>query len=615
MAIENVKYIDASLEGSILKYNLDEPLIAGNVNVYQFRISLANIAEAQNSFWNFLIKNDGLFEVNFRSLKTSEIGGEGTVVTLEKDSKENPQYLYCEVPDGSNGGNELYGGYRLEIEVRGSTTVDGKTYKYCTKTMPNPPMVYSSGSFKTSIDLSEETYLRAFMNKFTGGKPGQIMVKRSDSDYDVDWKKSLPNQLIFGGHGTFTETGDYEVVLTPAAQEILIEREKLELNDPQSMAEPADNYPAFEEEVSLRKVIIDFSKPEYYTGLEFLSTNHGSYTFEGVQTEMNTGDKITSNGFSWGLIKASAIGMQGTSFSTTTIDKGIYKSLPSYEIELNNSKGAINIPSLLPNGDLANLRQLSNYAGKIQEIVDTSADIVDKWRKLGTCFFKVQGDSGASGYITAPVDHGGNGFVENYVIKGSDELVFQRWISNTGKRFYRSSASVYGKWPEWTQEFDYGQVLSIENGGTNATTIAGARTNLEVYSQTEVNNKLAERASLTQTSPQIFQGHVSGISLTSRETPNDNAVFINLDKADGGPAAKFWKSLVSGNTYLTTYPLEATDITDRINYIFTAPKKGDGAIDRQVYHTGNLIYRTDQVPTFDKDIYPAGTICLVKVNG
>jgi hypothetical protein len=70
--------------------------------------------------------------------------------------------------------------------------------------------------------------------------------------------------------------------LTPAAQEILIEREKLELNDPQSMAEPADDYPAFEEEVSLRKVIIDFSKPEYYTGLEFLSTNHGSYTFEGV---------------------------------------------------------------------------------------------------------------------------------------------------------------------------------------------------------------------------------------------------------------------------------------------------------------------------------------------
>jgi hypothetical protein len=50
--------------------------------------------------------------------------------------------------------------------------VDGKTYKYCTKTMPNPPMVYSSGAFKTSIDLSEETYLRSFMNKFTGGKPG-----------------------------------------------------------------------------------------------------------------------------------------------------------------------------------------------------------------------------------------------------------------------------------------------------------------------------------------------------------------------------------------------------------------------------------------------------------
>jgi hypothetical protein len=73
-------------------------------------------------------------------------------------------------------------------------------------------------------------------------------------------------------------------VLTPAAQEILIERKKLELVDPKSMVEPieVDDYPAFEEEASLRKIIIDFSKPEYYTGLEFLSTNQGNYTFEGV---------------------------------------------------------------------------------------------------------------------------------------------------------------------------------------------------------------------------------------------------------------------------------------------------------------------------------------------
>lgn len=612
MAIENVKYIDASLEGSILKYDLDEPLIAGNVNVYQFRISLANIEEAQNSFWNFLLKNDGLFEVNFRSLQTSEIGGEGTAVTLEKDSRENPQYLYCEVPDGSNGGNELYGGYRLEIEVRGSTTVDGKTYKYCTKTMPNPPMVYSSGVFKTSIDLSEETYLRSFMNKFTGGKPGQIMVKRSNSDYDIDWKKSLPNQLIFGGHGTFTETGDYEVVLTPAAQEILMEREQLELTDPKSMAELTDDYPAFEEEVSLRKIIIDFSKPEYYTGLEFLSTNHGSYTFEGVQTEMNTGDKVTSDGFSWGLVKASVVGMEGTSFSTTTIDKGIYTNLPSYEIKLNNSTGSINLPSLLPNGDLANLRQLSNYAGKIQEIVDTSADIVHKWRQLGTCFFKVYEDSGTSGYITAPVGHGGNGFVENYVINGSDELVFQRWISNTGKRFYRSSASVYGKWPEWTQEFDVGQILPVTSGGTNASNAAGARTNLEVYSKNEVDTKLNQRASLTSTSTQSFTGSLLAPGLRTRTsgTMNANIYFYDQNRA----AANQYIGLITSNPTSQQMGFhEVSPSTEEILESYWLPPPTANRTEATGYRiwTTKQLYYVASKPT---TVAPAGTICLVKVS-
>jgi hypothetical protein len=80
---------------------------------------------------------------------------------------------------------------------------------------------------------------------------------------------------------------------------------------------------------------------------------------------MHTGDKVTSDGFGWGLVKASAVGMEGTSFSTTTINKEIYTDLPSYEIALNNSTGSINLPSLLPNGDLASLRNMSSYAGKV----------------------------------------------------------------------------------------------------------------------------------------------------------------------------------------------------------------------------------------------------------
>jgi hypothetical protein len=72
--------------------------------------------------------------------------------------------------------------------------------------------------------------------------------------------------------------------------------------------------------------------------------------------------------------------------------------------------------------------------------------------------------------------------------------------------------------------------------------------------------------------------------------------------------------LTSGKTSLTTYPLDAADGTDRINYVFAAPKKGDGDIERQVYHTGNIFYRTDKTPDFNADLYPEGTICLVKVS-
>jgi hypothetical protein len=66
--------------------------------------------------------------------------------------------------------------------------------------------------------------------------------------------------------------------------------------------------------------------------------------------------------------------------------------------------------------------------------------------------------------------------------------------------------------------------------------------------------------------------------------------------------------------YITAYPVGATTIDDRINYYLRPPKIGDKAATREIYNTGNLIYKTS-LPTFNSDLYPANTICLVKVSG
>lgn len=599
MTIENVKYIDGILEGSLLKYDVDEPLIAGNQNIYWLRISLANIDEAQNSVWKFLLAQDNCyFEAEFKSAIHDLDKVEPTVIRLEKSG----DVLVCQVPDGSGDeGNELYGGYRLYIAVRGTASFEGKEYAYCTKEMANPPMVYSSGSFKTVIDMKEETLLRAFMNKFTGGEPGQIIVKRSDSDYDIDWKNTLPNQAIFGGNGTFIESG-YQVILTPAAKEVLFERGVIEITDP---------------DAQLIKIIVDFNKPMDYTGLEFLTTNSGTYTFNGKSFTVNTGDKLTSSGYDWGLVKASAIGMENSGVEYSPLEAP-NDNLINYTVNINGQDITINLLSLLKNKDLSILHQLSNYAGKIQEIVDTSDDIVHKWRKLGTCFFKVYGDNETSARITMPVGYDGNGFVENFVINGSDELVFQRWTSNTGKRFYRSSAEVYGKWPYWTQEFDYDQTLPIANGGTDATTAAGARTKLNVYSKEETTQAIGDavesKADLNTTTMQEFHSALRTGTITIKQA--DDGCFLRMYNSDEHLVGNVWRGMGTDNNnfYITVYPKDATSTTDRYNYRFSPPPKGAGARTLMVYHTGNIIYKT-ALPTFNTDTHPEGTICLVKVSG
>jgi hypothetical protein len=66
-------------------------------------------------------------------------------------------------------------------------------------------------------------------------------------------------------------------------------------------------------------------------------------------------------------------------------------------------------------------------------LVGTEKDLASKWRALGTCFFKVYSDSGDKAYITMAtgIDENGNlininenGFVENLIILGENEIVF-----------------------------------------------------------------------------------------------------------------------------------------------------------------------------------------------
>ena len=86
--------------------------------------------------------------------------------------------------------------------------------------------------------------------------------------------------------------------------------------------------------------------------------------------------------------------------------------------------------------------------------------------------------------------------------------------------------------------------------------------------------------------------------------------------SDENMVGNIWRGMATDNDnlYLTVYPQDATTIDDRYNYRFAPPPKGAGARTMTVYHTGNMFYKTS-LPTFDKDIYPAYTICLVKVSG
>ena len=600
MATENViKYIDASLEGSLLKYDLDEPLIEGNMNVYKFRISLSNISEAQNAFWKFLLDNRGAFEANFRSYKNSK--GEGTTVQLHKETQiegdKEVTYLLCEVPDGSGHGNELYGNYRLDIWVRGSATFENRVHKYTTITLSNPPMVYPSGAFQTTIDLSEETYLRSFMNNFTGGKEGELIVKRSDDDYDIDWIKSVPGALIFGGTGTFRKEG-YEVVLTPQAIDVLLERRVIAPENTTDLPKTA---------------IIDFSKPFEYRNLEFLSTNLNDKFNGGVGFEVGTGDKLVSNGVEWILIPVSGVGLQSSWLRPSTHTSTIY-TIPSTKLEISNSTNGTGVTFDLPTlggGSIENFRNIANFAGNARDVKDASTDEIDNdtakiWVNIGNCTVAVDSTDLTNGYVAYPKDITVKTFKGAYIENIIDPInatVIQHWIGTDGFQAWRSSDG----W-QWQS------IIPIIQGGTGAKTAEGARTSLNVYSKEEVDNELNKKADLTSTASQKFTGSISGINLTSRGNSSDEGVFLNLDKADGGPAAKFWKNLTSGKTFLTTYPLDAADDTDRINYVLAAPKKGDGDIERQVYHTGNIIYRTDKTPDFNAELNPAGTICLVKVS-
>jgi hypothetical protein len=156
--------------------------------------------------------------------------------------------------------------------------------------------------------------------------------------------------------------------------------------------------------------------------------------------------------------------------------------------------------------------------------------------------------------------------------------------------------------------------LPIANGGTGATTAASARTKLEVYSKEEVNTKLSSKADLNTTSMQEFNSALRAGTITIKEA--GGGCFLRMFNSSGNMIGNVWRGTGTDNDnfYITAYPKDATTTDDRYNYRFPPPPKGAGARTFTVYHNGNMIYKT-ALPTFDKDVHPAGTICLVKVSG
>lgn len=191
-----------------LTYTLEQPIIAGNKNVYEVLLSKDSVKE-----WDNIIGNDGIREIVFYN-NISQISN-GTVFRNDEES----EYYICRIPDDviRDKGKLLF-----TIHFANSTT------SYYSNKLKLPIDIFSPGTTSINIMPSEYTGLTGVLTNLIGGKAGQYLQKGSDYSYDFNWVDqviaesadhlSIPREIELTngaiGHGTFDGSSNVSIPVT-----------------------------------------------------------------------------------------------------------------------------------------------------------------------------------------------------------------------------------------------------------------------------------------------------------------------------------------------------------------------------------------------------------------
>lgn len=190
-------------------------------------------------------------------------------------------------------------------------------------------------------------------------------------------------------------------------------------------------------------------------------------------------------------------------------------------------------------------------------------------------------------------------------------------LSSTASQNFDGTASIYP---------GVKGTLGIGNGGTNATTAAGARTNLDVYSKSEVDTKLGTKSSSTHIhkasytpAGSVSQPTFSGSKVTS-EKPSSNTATINSISSVGTlPTASLSQGTSPSHSY-TAPSLTATVTGKCLKFTFNVGEHSfnKGSLPSLTFTAGSLPqYQAVTVPNTEHthQVTAAGTVSKPSFTG
>lgn len=193
-----------------LKYYLEQPLVANNVNVYQFLLLKESIKE-----WEDTLSGEIVRFVCF----SNATNGSSYEVMLNDGGTGFEEYYKCLVPSSVlRRAGVLY----FTITVKDNTTV------YRTHELTVPPNIYESGQVGTTVSIGDDSTLAMILQNLIGGSQGQALSKNSETNYDFEWtnkitaaeanKLATPRTIKFSklieGEGQFDGSQDINIPIT-----------------------------------------------------------------------------------------------------------------------------------------------------------------------------------------------------------------------------------------------------------------------------------------------------------------------------------------------------------------------------------------------------------------